>query len=333
LAEGALWRPEFLIWNDAERLMFTGNITPERLRKSVLSVPSLARNADLTLNNAANGALIRHMQAGGISTFLYGGNANFYNVGVGEFPAILDMMEALAGPDDWMIPSVGADFGKAMDQLGILKTRAFPTAMVLPLRFPATKVGAAKGLARLAEHYGRKIIAYIKDESFIAPEDAAALLKDGHVVAIKYAIVREDPRQDAFLSKLIKLVDPALIVSGIGERPIIDHARHFGLRAFTSGSVCVAPRLSTMIRQAIQAERFDEAAKLREHFLALEDLRDGHSPLRVLHEAIRLAGIADTGPILPFLSNIDEPATLKAIADAANALRALNDQPASVAAE
>lgn len=313
--------------------MFTGAITPERLRKSVLSVPSLARNKDLSLTHAANAALVRHMQAGGVSTFMYGGNANFYNVGVGEYPAILDLLEKLAGPDDWMIPSIGADFGKAMDQIDILKSRAFPTAMALPLRFPATTAGAAKGLALIAERYGRKIIAYIKDEGFLTPEDAAALVKDGHVCAIKYAIVRDDPRQDPFLSKLVKLVDPSLIISGIGERPIVDHARHFGLRAFTSGSVCVAPRLSTLIREAIQSENFDEAQRIREHFLPLEDLRDGHSPLRVLHEAIRLADIADTGPILPFLSNIEEPSTVKAIAAAAKTLRALNDNPARLAAE
>jgi dihydrodipicolinate synthase/N-acetylneuraminate lyase len=30
------------------------------------------------------------------------------------------------------------------------------------------------------------------------------------------------------------------------------------------------------------------------------------SPIRVLHEAVRLAGIADTGPLLPLLSNLPE---------------------------
>jgi 4-hydroxy-tetrahydrodipicolinate synthase len=44
--------------------------------------------------------------------------------------------------------------------------------------------------------------------------------------------------------------------------------------------------------------------------MPLEDPRDAHSPLRALHDAVRLAGIADTGPMLPFLSNIDDPAIL-----------------------
>ncbi len=313
--------------------MFTGTITPARLRKSVLSVPSLARNKDLSLNADANADLLAHLRAGGVTTFMYGGNANFYNVGVKEYPAILDMMEKLAAPDDWMVPSVGADFGKAMDQIDILKTRAFPTAMVLPLRFPATKAGAAKGLALLAERYGRKIIAYVKDEGFTTPEDVATLMKDGYLAAVKYAIIRENTLEDPFLSKLVKLIDPALIVSGIGERPIVDHATGFSLRAFTSGSVCIAPRLSTLIREAIQREDFEAAAEIRQNFLPLEDLRDEHSPLRVLHEAIRLAGVADTGPILPFLSNIDDPQTLRLIAAAAVRLHGQNEEAVQIAAE
>ncbi|HRQ90640.1 MAG TPA: dihydrodipicolinate synthase family protein, partial [Bacteroidia bacterium] len=36
----------------------------------------------------------------------------------------------------------------------------------------------------------------------------------------------------------------------------------------------------------------------------LEDLRNVINPVRVLHEAVRLAGIADTGPALPLLSGV-----------------------------
>jgi 4-hydroxy-tetrahydrodipicolinate synthase len=44
--------------------------------------------------------------------------------------------------------------------------------------------------------------------------------------------------------------------------------------------------------------------------MPLEDPRDAHSPLRAPHDAVRLAGIADTGPMLPFPSNIEDPAIL-----------------------
>ena len=64
--------------------MKTSAVSPADLARSVLAVPPLARNGDLTLNRAANAALIRHLEAGGVSTLMYGGNANFYNIGLYE---------------------------------------------------------------------------------------------------------------------------------------------------------------------------------------------------------------------------------------------------------
>lgn len=40
--------------------------------------------------------------------------------------------------------------------------------------------------------------------------------------------------------------------------------------------------------------------------MPLETLRDDISPIRVLHDAITLVGIADMGPILPLLHNLEE---------------------------
>ncbi len=55
-------------------------LTPERLAASVLAVPPLCRNSDLSLAEAENAKLIRHIESGGIRTLLYGGNANFYHI-------------------------------------------------------------------------------------------------------------------------------------------------------------------------------------------------------------------------------------------------------------
>jgi dihydrodipicolinate synthase/N-acetylneuraminate lyase len=300
--------------------MFTGSITAARLQKSVLSVPSLARDSGYALDHEQNRRLMAHLRSGGVSTFMYGGNANLYNIGVKEFASLLDMLEKLAESDDWIIPSVGADYGKACDQIEELKGRKFPTAMVLPLRFPATPKGAALGIGKLAERFGRPVIAYVKDEGFIEPADLAALVKEGAVCAVKYAIVRQDPSKDDTLKAILKSVDSNMVVSGIGERPILDHVKHFGLKAFTSGSVCVAPKLSMAILKAVHAGDMDKAAALRSKFLPLEDLRDAHSPLRVLHEAVRLAGISETGPMQPFLSNIVDKDILDAVSKAARQL-------------
>jgi dihydrodipicolinate synthase/N-acetylneuraminate lyase len=274
------------------------------LARSVIAVPPLARSGDLTLNPEANVSLIRHMEAGGVSTMMYGGNANFYNIGMYEYAAVLDFLAQTVAADTWLIPSAGPDFGKLMDQARVLRTRAFPTAMVLPLTFPATPEGSEKAIRLFAESYGRPVIVYVKAENYLLPVHIKRLVDAGLVAAIKYAVVREDPATDPFLAELLDKVDAKLVVSGIGERPAVEHLRTFGLAAFTSGSVCVGPRGSTRMLAALKAGDFATAGDIREAYLPLENLRDAHSPIRVLHDAVTLAGIADMGPMLPQLSNI-----------------------------
>jgi dihydrodipicolinate synthase/N-acetylneuraminate lyase len=285
--------------------MKTTAVTHEDFGGSVLAVPPLCRKADLTLNREANLAMVRHIEAGGVTTFLWGGNANFYNIGLYEYAAVLDQLAEIAAPNTWMIPSVGPEFGRMLDQAAILKSRSFPTVMVLPLMFPATVAGVEVGIKRFADAFGKPVIVYVKNEPYLTPEAVKRLVDSGIVAGIKYAIVRDDPMQDAYLTKLIDLVDRKYIVSGIGERPAITHLRDFQLNGFTSGSVCVGPRGSAQLLQALKRKDYAAAEKLRAPYIPLEDLRDGHSPIRVLHEAVKLAGIADTGPMLPLLSNVE----------------------------
>ena len=285
--------------------MKTTPVSPADLSASVLAVPPLARNPDLTLNAAANRALIRHLEEGGVRTLMYGGNANFYHLPLSEYAATVDFLAEAAGKDSWAIPSAGADYGKLMDTAAILRSRAFPTAMALPFDRPANDSGVATALRRFADRLGKPIIAYVKGMGYVEPKTLGALARDGVLCAIKYAIVRDDPAKDAYLAELVQQVDPGLIVSGIGERPAIVHWRDFGLRAFTSGSVCVGPRGSMRILALLKAGRFDEAQKIRAAYSPLEDERDARGPIRVLHDAVTLAGIADMGPILPMISSLE----------------------------
>jgi dihydrodipicolinate synthase/N-acetylneuraminate lyase len=299
----------------------TSAVAAVDLARSVIAVPPLARFPDLQLNAAANRALIRHLEAGGVTTLLYGGNANFYNIGLYEYAAVLDFLEREVSADTWVIPSAGPDFGKLIDQARVLKDRAFPTAMVLPQTFPATPDGSEAAIHRFAETFGRPIVVYLKSENFLSPAHVARLVNAGVVAGIKYAVVRQDPTQDPFLHELLEVIDRNLVISGIGERPAPAHMRHFGLVGFTSGSVCIGPRGSTLLLGALNARDWPRAEALRAAYLPLEDLRDALSPIRVLHEAVTLAGIADMGPILPQLSNIGAEHR-SAIRDAAQALLA-----------
>lgn len=301
--------------------MKTSAVSSADLSRSVLAVPPLARNGDLTLNREANLAMTRYLENGGVSTLLYGGNANLYNIGMYEYGALLDMLEQTAAAESWVIPSAGPDFGKLLDQAKVLRGRAFPTAMVLPQTFPATPDGSEKAIRLFAERYGRPVIVYLKSENFLTPSHVARLVDAGLVAAIKYAVVRSDPAEDAFLKALLDRVDAGRVVSGIGERPAAVHLRQFGLAGFTSGSVCIGPRGSTRLLAALKSGDWATADTLRAAYLPLEDLRDEYSPIRVLHEAVSLAGIANTGPILPQLSNIGAEHHA-AICAAARALRA-----------
>src|ERR1700754_4333489 len=65
---------------------------------SVMAVPPLARRADFSLDADENAKLIRHIEAGGVRTVLYGGNANLYHVAVSEYRELLDMLAGSAGP-------------------------------------------------------------------------------------------------------------------------------------------------------------------------------------------------------------------------------------------
>lgn len=284
--------------------MKTTPIDSADLARSVVAVPPLARRPDLSLDRDANRAIVRHLETAGVRSLMYGGNANFYHLAVSAYAETVDMLAEIAGDDTWVLPSAGPDYGKLLDQAAILRTRAFPTAMLLPMTFPFTDAGLADGLRRFSDALGKPVVVYIKADPYFAPATLGALHRDGRLVAIKYAVVRDDPGRDAYLDAILQEVPRGMVVSGIGERPAIVHLRDFGLVSFTTGSGCIAPRLSMTLLDLLKRKRYDEAEAVRAAFLPLEDARDDISPIRVLHDAVMLAGVADTGPMLPLLSGL-----------------------------
>jgi dihydrodipicolinate synthase/N-acetylneuraminate lyase len=301
--------------------MITSPLSAAHLATSVMAVPPLSRRLDFTLDEGANERIIRHLEAGGVRLLLYGGNANLYHVPLSEYEPLLAMLARIAGPDTLVIPSAGPSYGMLVDQAKIIRRFAFPTVMVLPQQGLTTSVGVATGIRRFVESSGVPALLYIKHDGFIEPEDVAALDRDGLLSGIKYATVRNDASVDPYLRRLVDVVDRTKIISGIGEQPAIIHTRDFGLGGFTSGCVCVAPRLSQRMLAAMRGGAWEEAERIRSVFRPLEDLRNAINPIRVLHRAVEGAGIAPTGPLLPLLSNV-EAEHEAAIDAAATALRA-----------
>jgi len=290
--------------------MKTNSISPEDLR-GVFAVPPMARRRDASrsLDLAQNDLIVRHIVSGGITRLIYGGNAFLYHITLAEYE---ELLEWLAGLSDqlWIIPSIGPSYGRAMDQAKLLRKFQFPCAMVLPCSDPSDAAGLERGYREIAEAADTELIVYLKDErNFGADKErgldaVARLVDDGVCVGIKYAVVRNDPSRDAYLEALLSRVDRKFVISGIGERPAVVHLRDWKLPGFTTGSGCIAARLSQMLFAACARQDFDEAEALRAEFISLEDLRDQWGPAKVLHAAIESAGIAQMGEIPPYVSGL-----------------------------
>ncbi|MBM4001783.1 MAG: dihydrodipicolinate synthase family protein [Planctomycetes bacterium] len=290
------------------------------LSDSVIAVPPLARTADDRVDPAENRKMIRYLEAGGVRTLLYGGNAVMGQVTISEYASLLESLLDSIGVGTRLIPSIGPCYGMMLDQVVTLRDMGFPTAMVLPTLDPTTPVGLASGIRRIVDRYGRPIVLYLKREGTIDVAMVQQMVRDGLISWIKYAIVREQPREDGLLRALVDGVGAKLIVSGMGEQPAIAHWREFGLAGFTSGCVCIAPKQSMQLLDALRRGDYDEAERLRTIFAPLEALRDAMSPVSVLHVAVERAGICRTGPIRPWLSEMGDRQA-QAIATAAESLR------------
>jgi dihydrodipicolinate synthase/N-acetylneuraminate lyase len=280
--------------------------------EGVFAVPPLARapGKARAIDFEQNSRIVRYIAQGGISRFIYGGNAFLYHLTLDEYEQLLEWQAGITEDGLWFILSAGPSYGRLMDQARLLRRFAVPCVMTLPCGDPRDAAGLERGLREFAQAAGVRLMLYLKEETnmganLIAGLDTVAKLVDeGICIAIKYAVVREDPAQDRYLDQLLKRVDRSKVISGIGERPAIIHLRQWGLPGFTTGSGCLAPTLSAAVFSACRAGDYGQAERIRSRFLDLEDLRDAWGPARVLHHALDLAGVARTGAIPPFVSEL-----------------------------
>ena len=278
----------------------------------VFAVPPLARTAGAAraIDFEESSRIVRHIAKGGISRFIYGGNAFLYHLTLDEYEQLLAWQAAIKEEGLWFIPSAGPSYGRLMDQAKLLRRFAVPCVMTLPCGDPRDAAGLELGLREFADAADTHLMLYLKEETNMGADlmagldTVAQLVDEGICIAIKYAVVREDPSQDRYLDQLLKRVERRKVISGIGERPAINHLRQWGLPGFTTGSGCLAPALSAAVFSACRADNYAEAEQVRSRFLELEDLRDAWGPARVRHHALELAGVAATGPIPPFVSEL-----------------------------
>lgn len=280
------------------------SVQPADLAAAVMAVPPLARTSEGAFCTQGNGRLLTHLREGGVTTVLYGGNALAQHWPVSVYGDWLDRLRDLASADTWLLPSVGCDGGKLVDQAALLKTRDFPVALLLPMGPPLTADGMAEAMRGFHADSGVQLLVYIKTDGYIAAELLAELLAEGVVFGVKYAVPRQAGEADPYLAALIAAIGAGRIISGFGEPPAIPHMLEDGLAGYTAGCVCLAPALSTALLAALKAGDRARAGQLLRPMMPLEDLRGSLGEIRVLHDALALSGLVQTGPILPPMSHV-----------------------------
>jgi len=295
---------------------------------SVVAVPPIALNTDYSVNAGANEAIIKHIEAGGVDILLYGGNANLYHFGLDDYRSAMQAIMAVAAPTTHLITSIGPDFGKAMAQAPMARDLGFKNVMVLPTNFPADPAGVANGVRKLAGVLGDGLILYLKREHYADPDELAKLIAEGAVSFVKYAVEKPDASKDTYLDAVISAIGTDHLASGMGETPIHDHLGQRKLATYTSGAVCIAPAAASELLALYKTGRAEEAFKLSQPFLEFEKVRTELGGLQVLHDGLRLSGIADTGPLMPMVSNLSIE-KLKPVKEAVDALRNTEKQAIS----
>jgi 4-hydroxy-tetrahydrodipicolinate synthase len=278
---------------------------------AVYPVPPLARKRDSrrSLDFVQNEKILQHLKKHGVTNVVYGGNAFLYHVTLSEYHELIEWADSFT-PEFSIVPAVGPSYGRAMDQAPLVRKHRFSSVLVLPCGDPRDATGLETGLREIAEACGVPLSVYIKHEGDFGPDREAGLDAVGRLVdtkvcgSIKYAVVRKDPKDDAYLTSLLRRVPADRVISGIGERPAIVHLRDFKLNGFTTGSGVLAPRLSRDLLSACLRKDYAVAEEIWRAFLPLEDLRDAWGAAPVLHACVEAAGVAETGPVPPFVSAV-----------------------------
>lgn len=276
-------------------------LTPQDFRNSVVAVPPLALTPLLKIAPEPNARLARHIAEGGVNILLYGGNANLYHFGQGDYADALDVMTD-AARQSHVITSIGPDYGKMMDQAPLVERSSLKNVMLLPVGFPSDSHGVGDGIRRIAARLGFGVIVYLKREMYVRPEVLEKLVAEGAVRFVKYAVERADPADDAYLDSVLSAVGRDLVASGMGETPIVSHVGRRGVATFTSGAVCIAPAAAMALLTGLRAGAEVDI----EPFLDFERVRAKLGGIQVLHSAITASGIADMGPMMPMVSVVKE---------------------------
>lgn len=281
-------------------------ISTSDFSRSVWAVPPLAHTPEGALDAPSNRALAAHVEASGVSTILWGGNANIYAMTEAEFANLVAAIPDWVDADTWAIPSVGPDPGKLRAHADALRGRGYPAALLLPYNGLGDAAGREAMIRNFADRAALPAILYLRSADYLPPDRIAKMIDEGVIAGLKYAVETGDLTQDSYLDAVLSGVPAERIVSGIGEIAAIPHLTTFGLAGFTAGAVCMAPRRAMAILRALQAGDSALAEALSTPIAPLEELRMAHGPIPILHAAVATSGLANLGALGPPFGQLSE---------------------------
>jgi dihydrodipicolinate synthase/N-acetylneuraminate lyase len=279
------------------------SLAPEGLAASLIAEPPLALRQDFEVARDVNERLAVRLRAAGISTLLYGGNANLFSQSLAQYAQSVELMGAVA-EHSTVIAGIGPDLGKMLDQAGLIERAGLRNVMLLPLHYPADTHGTGDGVRRIADRLGFGVIVDLCRENYLRPVTLRKLKDERAVSFAKYSVRRDNPEDDAYLDRVIEIMGRDRVISGLGEAAALDHIGKRKLPSFVSGAASLVPSAANRLFKTLQSGNLAEGRSLLIPFLEFDRLRMALGAIQVLHDAVSVAGIANMGPQIPMLSPV-----------------------------
>lgn len=285
-------------------------LTPYVDWSGVFAAPPLARRSDnWALDWTESGKVVEHLLEGGVSRVYYGEHAQLQHLTLGQYRDLLAWLDDFSD-ELTVIPGLGPPFGRAYQQAEVLSQHSFPCAAVLPVRDDRDPAGMELGYRKLAERAEMPLLVVIRDvddwgrEPHEVADRLERMREDELVAAVSFAIPPTGARAAPLLRALGSRLSDLPLLGGLGEHFARSYLVDHDLPGFISPAACLAPRLCRKFYLALDGEDRVAADSLASNFEPLRQLSEAWGSVGVHHAAIHLAGIADMGPVLPYLSGL-----------------------------
>lgn len=253
--------------------------------------------------------IVEHVREGGISRLLLGESAQVQHITLKQYRELLEWLVDFTD-EMLVVPGLGPSFGRAYQQAEFLARHPFPAAMVLPIRDDRDPAGLELGYRKLAERAEMPLLVVLRDlvDWGRQPQEVAErlgrLAEDDLVAGILFDTPPRDPGTGRLIEVCRQQLEQVSLLGGGGELRAEVFLGEHGVRTFVSGAACVAPRLTRKLYLSYEGEDLVAADSLVTNFRPFHQLSEAWGTVAVLNAAVNEAGVADMGPLLPYLNGL-----------------------------